>query len=315
MSIVKDFKNTKPSRFLLGMLVLILVIMVPVMSTLDTNSGNSKTAKITSTPINPIDPPPKGFNGIFITCNITNIDLAEHVFKTNFILTPIGNVAVNGNDPIFKRPNVTINVIFGSKLVTFSPFVPMANQDIQLPITIGNINRYPFDSFATDFILYANTVSDVINEVPREIPVAFAIVGAIQAWRTDIDVGIESITNSQFVRINVVSVRSFTVQFFSLFIVACMWLLSFTIFTLATTLWFRDRAVEPPTIGLCASLLFALPAIRSTQPGVPPIGCTVDLAGFFWNMFLVMVSTCLLMTNYIVKYQRVKPKPDHPFYS
>ena len=70
-----------------------------------------------------------------------------------------------------------------------------------------------------------------------------------------------------------------------------MWILSLTDITLAATLWFRDRKVEPPTIGFSAGLLFALPAVRNVQPGAPVIGCTMDVAGFFWAMFLVAVAS------------------------
>ena len=59
-----------------------------------------------------------------------------------------------------------------------------------------------------------------------------------------------------------------------------MWTLSLTILTLATTLWFRDRKVEPGTIGVASGLLFALPAIRNTQAGAPPLGCTADVSRF-----------------------------------
>ena len=69
-----------------------------------------------------------------------------------------------------------------------------------------------------------------------------------------------------------------------------MWVLSLTITTLASTLWFRDRKVEPGTIGIATGLLFALPAIRNTQSGAPIIGCTSDTSGFFWNMALTALS-------------------------
>ncbi len=69
-----------------------------------------------------------------------------------------------------------------------------------------------------------------------------------------------------------------------------MWVLSLTILTLAVTLWFRERKVEPGTIGISTGLLFALPAIRNTQPGAPIIGCIADTSGFFWNMALVALA-------------------------
>lgn len=54
-------------------------------------------------------------------------------------------------------------------------------------------------------------------------------------------------------------------------------------FALACSVWIRHRKVEPPTIAVNAALLFALPALRNTQPGVPPVGALIDVCGFFWN--------------------------------
>ena len=85
--------------------------------------------------------------------------------------------------------------------------------------------------------------------------------------------------------------------------------MSLTILTLAVTLWLRKRKVEPPTIAVSAALLFALPAIRNTQPGVPVIGCTADAVGFFWNMAITSIALLLLMWNYIIKYKKDKHDP------
>jgi hypothetical protein len=48
--------------------------------------------------------------------------------------------------------------------------------------------------------------------------------------------------------------------------------------------FFRPREPSAPAIGFAIALLFALPAMRNTQPEVPPIGVAVDVLGFFWNM-------------------------------
>jgi hypothetical protein len=162
----------------------------------------------------------------------------------------------------------------------------MTTQVVNIPIETGNLNHYPFDRFDTEIAVYATVL---IENTKPIIPVALSIVGAVQSFRTDLSVGSSALSPSA-VKIKLTGFRSFTVQFFSLFIFACMWILGFVVFTLATTLWFRDRKVEPATIGVAGSLLFALPAIRNTQPGVPPIGCTIDLVGFFWAMFLVIFS-------------------------
>ncbi|KAJ3271509.1 hypothetical protein HDV01_006560 [Terramyces sp. JEL0728] len=278
--------------------------MIPTLTILDTNSANDKLTHPSNTSTNPYLAPPDDFNGIFITCNLTGLDSANDVFHARFNLFPVGNLAANGvKDSIFRRPVSAVTVVIGSNAINFAKSVPMSTQSINLGVSSGNINRYPFDSFTTDFVLYAQNTND-----STPIPIAFGIVGAIQSWRSDIQVLNGTDSGIDLITVNVVSKRSFTTQFFSIFIVLSMWILSLTIFTLATTLWFRERKVEPPTIAVTASLLFALPAIRNTQPGIPSIGATIDLAGFMWNMFLVLVSCCVLMANYIHKYQRDKPQ-------
>jgi hypothetical protein len=89
-----------------------------------------------------------------------------------------------------------------------------------------------------------------------------------------------------------------------------MWLLSLTAFFLAFLIWFNNRKVEPPTVGFVAALLFSLPAIRQTQPGIPSIGCNIDVVGFLWNMFLVLCASLLLMWNYILSHPKIEPKDN-----
>jgi len=82
--------------------------------------------------------------------------------------------------------------------------------------------------------------------------------------------------------------RGSVVRFFSIFVVILMWLLSsFELAMAVDHVVVRPRQVLSPTIGFGVSMMFALPAVRSTQPGIPGMGCLVDVAGFFWNMAMI----------------------------
>ncbi|KAI8902606.1 hypothetical protein BC833DRAFT_572656 [Globomyces pollinis-pini] len=300
-----QLSNMKLSRVVLVCFLAVIIIMVPSMTYLDTIQGDQKSQRTFKTRnIDVFAPPPSNFNGLYISCNVTNIDIPNSQFKARFVIRPIGSLAVNGADPVFNRPSVPFTMILGPQIITFPANRPITAQSVDLPFTASNINKYPFDRFESEFILNANVVSSNTSLVNASLPIGFSIVGTIQSIRFDADLVDDVVASAMILNIKLFGYRSFTVQFFSMFILICMWILSFTIFILSVTLWFRDRKVEPPTIAITTSLLFALPAVRNTQPGIPNIGCTVDLAGFFWNMFLVMVSSVLLMTNYILKYQR-----------
>lgn len=111
----------------------------------------------------------------------------------------------------------------------------------------------------------------------------------------------------QIIMVEITMYRGPTHIFFSLFIASLMWLLSFSLFWLAFTLCIRRRKVEPPTLGVGTSMIFALPAIRNVQPGSPPIGCTADFLGFFWALLLVSAGAMILLLNYIKMYKADPP--------
>jgi hypothetical protein len=101
--------------------------------------------------------------------------------------------------------------------------------------------------------------------------------------------------------------RTAATKFFSIFIVILMWALSASQLVLCIDhLFLRPREPLAPTVGFSIGLLFALPAVRNTQPEVPPIGVTVDVLGFFWNMSITALSACMFMAAF-AGYHKYKP--------
>lgn len=88
-----------------------------------------------------------------------------------------------------------------------------------------------------------------------------------------------------------------------------MWVLSASTLILALVVRASGNKVEPSMIGFIIGILFALPQIRNSQPGAPPIGTTADVVGFFWNMLMISVAAVLLISNYISKTKAAIAKP------
>ena len=77
--------------------------------------------------------------------------------------------------------------------------------------------------------------------------------------------------------------RSTTVKMYSIAVGTIMWILSLLDVLLVFMVWFGpNKSAELPMIAITVSLLFALPSLRNTLPGVPPLGCTLDVVSFFW---------------------------------
>ncbi|KAI8914480.1 hypothetical protein EDD86DRAFT_87606 [Gorgonomyces haynaldii] len=239
------------------------------------------------------------FMQVFIS--VLELDVQKQVSTWRFDLGAAGTYNSQQYREPFNAFAKKLNVTVGSQQFQIPANVPQTYFNAQMSVALGNgyPNNYPLDNY-TIF-----TVLSAVNE-DGPIRVGFSLPVAMQGWKIE---GAIAPTSNPLASVFAMTFhRSLTTILYSVLVNIIMWILSLAIFTLTVTLWFRDRKVEPPTIGITVGLLFALPAIRNTQPGAPVIGCTADVAGFFWAMVLVSVSAFLLILNYIVKYRREKPK-------
>ncbi|XJO72883.1 hypothetical protein BDV3_003947 [Batrachochytrium dendrobatidis] len=294
-----------------SIVLLFLVIFVPVSTILNNNEANKKLQQVATVNGDPFSILSNGtpFDGILIMGNVTNVDVAGFNFKVHFNAYPWGTYSLQDNSTnyAYNRLASDVLLIVGGKQTAMKQGSIIPSFDIAIPIDVGQPNLYPFDKYKTyfDIASYRNSFFN------QSVPLVAGIVGAVQSWTVALEIANAGGT-SGIIIVDTFIERSWTTKFFSMIVVIIMWALSLSAFTLTITLWLRDRKVEPPTISITASLLFALPALRNSQPGAPVIGSSVDVAGFMWNMVLVAVSCLLLIINYITKYKRDKVRSDPP---
>lgn len=215
---------------------------------------------------------PPGFSGLLLNASITTIDIPAFRYQLHLEVGPKGGLASTDN---LGRITRSLQLWINGKVTPIQAGQPAFPMDIPISFESGSVNMYPIDSFHSTLKIYAFLV-DNSTATNTPIPVALIFAGALQSWTIKSSLEIQE--NEMNLKIKVI--RSATTIFFSIFIILVMWALSLTLLILAVTLWMRKRKVEPPTMSVAAALLFALPSIRSTQPGIPSIGCTADAMGF-----------------------------------
>ncbi|KAL2916761.1 hypothetical protein HK105_203540 [Polyrhizophydium stewartii] len=295
-------RGTLIQILVIGIVVVLLAVLVPVATVLNNQEAARKTESAVKTVKDPFEIATNGdpsFNGIILLGNITAVDPTVPSFKVRFSPAPYGSMSLPVTGQIgYNRLAVDVRVVVGQKETVFKNGSVMPSFDAVVPIDDGQSNAYPFDVYTTLFDI--SLVDDA--DPTKHYPVAVAIVGAVQSWTVDLTLA-DLQQRAGIVVVQSIFRRSWTTKFFSTLVVIIMWALSLGIFTLSVTLVLRDRKVEPPTISVAGSLLFALPALRSSQPGIPSIGTSVDVAGFMWNMLLIAAATTMLVANYIIKYR------------
>jgi hypothetical protein len=136
---------------------------------------------------------------------------------------------------------------------------------------------YPFDAYKSYFEILANKEKEQLHK----IPVSLTFLGMLQSVEFIPKVKLSS-DELYKISIEIYTRRSPTTIGFSLFIVLIMWLLSIAIGIIAIQVIQKHRISDEHVLTLGITTLFALPALRETQPGIPAIGCAADVLGFYW---------------------------------
>ncbi|KAJ3088611.1 Rsp5p-dependent ubiquitination, sorting of cargo proteins at the multivesicular body, partial [Quaeritorhiza haematococci] len=219
-----------------------------------------------------------------------------------YVLTVFGIVKIisgqefNENDFVDTRAPFPFNLTLGDKENLFQESALLSRQEIPIPILEGMPMNYPVDDYRTEFFMAASTT---INNTFYRIPIAALTFSALPLFSFRTNFTYNPNSNSALVaRINIK--RSRLVIGYSIVVIIIMWLLSLSLFTLAVGVWVRKRKVEPPTIAFSVAMLFAIPNVRNAQPGIGEIGALGDVAGYFWNMMLIVASDLRMHLSFTI---------------
>ena len=294
---------TKRQIYFIVLGILLLLVLVPIFAYSNQVVSKSKADYENaphSSSLTYDEAVSQNIDGLIIIAVTTQVDSNAFTYKVRFIVKPSGFMqgdTAQGMSTAARRFTLQLD----NTVVSVAQGQIVRAREVTMSIEAGSPSSYPFDVYSGLFTASAETVDPVTNATVA-VPIWMANTMGTTGWQ--VDQSFVNFANSLTVTLSFQ--RSFTSKFFAFFVIIIMWVLSIMMLTLASTLWLRERKVEPPTISLSAALLFALPALRNSQPGAPAIGCTADVAGFFWNIAMVGLSVFLLMLNYIVKYKRDK---------
>jgi Domain of unknown function (DUF4436) len=166
----------------------------------------------------------------------------------------------------------------------------------------GSPDYYPFDRYLAEISFNMEIENPDRDDVPLKVVYSDRIPG-YELEFIDQNGGEDRIGINYEVRIR----RSLPVLMFICFIMLMMWIVSCLAMLIALMYWRTGRVPEPTTLGLMATLLFAFPAIRNAQPGVPPVGTLGDFLSFFWAESLVIIALAITWVCFLRRYNNPKP--------
>ena len=261
---------------------------------------------------------------------VTDVNPAAQELIARLIFRLAGDIALDEATPA-EDLKLLINNMRGEQEFDFPPREEDEPIQAVFPLN-GDLNKYPFDHYETTMWILMTVpaavkkanASRVPDDQPQESPRAdpLAVGAATLQGNTPIPLSVSvsaairgikfrgSVTrhqSTQVIGINFDSGRADNLIAVSLLINAMMAALAVSV--LAMVLHVRAGNAQSDLIPLSMSvtLIFGLPALRSVQPGVPPIGAFSDYVIFIWAELIVAVSAVL--TVWLWLFERV-PRPN-----
>ncbi|RKP39526.1 hypothetical protein BJ085DRAFT_30947 [Dimargaris cristalligena] len=208
----------------------------------------------------------------------------------------------------YTELTTNITGYFGEKNVNFKAGKRMQSFDLKVPL-MGYPRLFPFDNYDTLFEVYLKS-GDKANEAP--VPLHITIFGSVQTL--DFHTAITRPNpDDHTVLFTIQTNRTAITVVFSIYIMTVMWCLAITISTLAFQIAVSRRQVPPGLLVSGVSMMFALPALRNAQPGIPSLGCASDALAFFWCIIIVAfcaVNNILLSVVRVEKKRKPAPEPE-----
>ncbi|MEG4204366.1 DUF4436 family protein [Microcoleus sp. Pol7_A1] len=188
--------------------------------------------------------------------------------------------------------------------ITFKEGKPMIVPALKFNLVKGKINNYPFDKHIAKVAISIDPLPSIgkkfapfeLNPVPLEFKFNADVPGFDISYKPMAE------NSSIFIYIDVSATRSIPVKFFALVIIVIMWVLSTMALLLALKVMQSGKLPEVGMLSWTAVMLFAFPAIRNAQPGVPPVGTASDFLSFFWTEIIVVVALVIIGSCWLKRY-------------
>jgi hypothetical protein len=205
---------------------------------------------------------------------------------------------LNSDGRLAKNIRATVSSPDGSQEFRF-PAGTLLGRAEALVGTNGEAATYPFDS-------HDAVVALVVDTYERESSGTFlsqggvtfktSATGGVNGWDTEL---ILPDTVSDGVIIGANFQRAFSTQVFAVLMISLGLILAALALVVGILVTSNRRKMEVALLPWTASLLFALPLLRTYLPNSPPIGASIDIYVYLWVIAMAITAAVLVVFSWM----------------
>jgi hypothetical protein len=155
----------------------------------------------------------------------------------------------------------------------------------------GSVRNYPLDRYV--LLMRLAAVEQTQDSVERLLPIH------VTAWEGMLGFSVKGqslVTQTQGeLPLQFTVHRTGAVSFFGIAIYGAMIVMSICALAIGSLVFVGFRRIEVSLVGALGAIIFALPALRNTLPGSPPLGVWADVLIFFWAELGAIIALCLFI--------------------
>lgn len=236
--------------------------------------------------------------GIVVDIEPVNVETSSSSTTLRLTFSARGEGFVNADDRLVENTRVTITTSDGTEEVKYVAGDSLGRYEIEMG-TSGDVASYPFDVHQGFFAISADTFTRGaagVIESTGSIPVGLVGTGGVNGWNTTME--LPPSMGTQVFGVLTFS-RVFSTKIFALLLILMAAALAILAFFAAALVITNRRNIEVALLAWTASLLFALPLLRTYLPNAPPIGAAIDIYVYLWVMVLAVIAAVLVVLAWI----------------
>jgi hypothetical protein len=180
---------------------------------------------------------------------------------------------------------------------------PIHPAAFDVDLTGGNVAEYPFDTYRADLAVqcFANALPPASDA--RALPAQVTVWEAVLGYH--LEPSEQPGSNPTEVTLTLEIHRSGAFAVFALAAYSAMVVLACSALTIGILAFTGVRRPDAPFVGALGAIVFALPALRDSLPGAPPLGVRADLFVFLWTAVAAVIALALFVSTWA----RSGPRP------
>ncbi|KAL1923279.1 uncharacterized protein VTP21DRAFT_8259 [Calcarisporiella thermophila] len=244
--------------------------------------------------------------GIDVSFKVHYVDLDKSILKMKV------NALLSGDLYTPDSPYSGASLSVDGTTIPLNSTTYINSKDIELSFDEGDAALYPFDKWEVGFLMFASILN---NHTTSLVPIDFDIKSVMQSNRfgievisnpEDLDTGSEIDTEAlRYLYLIKFKVEQTTfVKGFSIFVVVLMWLITLLTASVSYQIFLYGRKASLGDVAVPSTLLFALPSVRLTMPGIPTdVGQYIDVLGFIWNIAILALCVIISFVGWMFRHK------------